>query len=172
MRFALTTVLLWLFTVPLSQSNCWRGLTPLRSTCDDVKKVLSIETCSMPLTNYDQPEMQVMISFAAGDCDKAPQGWRVSKGTVTAIILSPQIPMTPEIFGLDLSKFTKRADGEIVGLDHYTSVEEGVAVDIYGGVIQKLSLYPRKADEGMRCNPPGKAEAKPGEPGFGYIFKI
>ena len=161
MRFALPTVLLWLFTVPLSQSNCWRGLTPLRSTCDDVKKVLSIETCSMPITNYDRPEMQVMISFATGDCNKAPQGWRVSKGTVTAIILSPQIPMTPEMFGLDLSKYKKREDGEIVGLDHYTSVEEGVAVDMYSGVVQRLSLYPRKADDGMRCKPPGKTEANP-----------
>lgn len=69
--------------------------------------------------------------------------------------------MTPEMFGLDLSKYEKREDGEIVGLDHYMSEEEGVRVDIYGGVIQNLFLSPRKADEGKRCNPPGKTEAKP-----------
>lgn len=161
MRFALPTVLLWLLTMPFNQSNCWRGLTPLRSTCDDVKKVLSIVECSMPITNYTSPELEVMISFAAGDCDKAPKGWRVSKDTVTSIILSPRIPMTPEMFGLDLSKYEKREDGEIVGLDHYMSEEEGVRVDIYGGVIQNLFLSPRKADEGKRCKPPGKTEAKP-----------
>jgi hypothetical protein len=81
--------------------------------------------------------------------------------TKSPIILSPQIPMTPEIFGLDLSKYKKREDGEIVGLDHYTSVDEDVAVDMYRGVIQRLSLYPRKADNEMRCKPPGKTEAKP-----------
>jgi hypothetical protein len=158
---AILTVLLSLFTVQLAQPNCWRGLTPLRSTCDDVKKVLSIEKCSMPLTTYDAPDLRVMISFATGDCDKAPQGWRVSKGTVTSIILSPQIPMTPEMFSLDLSKYTKREDAEIDGLDHYTSVEEDVAVDIYNGVVQKLSLNPRKADAGMRCKPRENTEAKP-----------
>lgn len=156
MRFALPTVLLWLLTLPLGQSNCWRGITPLRSTCDDVKKVLSVETCSMPITNYDRPELHVMISFATGDCDKTPHGFRVSKGTVTSITLSPQIPMTPEMFGLDLSKYKKRADGEIVGLDHYTNVDEGVSVDMYRGVIQNLFLYPRKADEAMRCKLPAK----------------
>jgi hypothetical protein len=161
MRFALPTVLIWLLTIPLSQANCWRKITPLHSTCDDVKKVLSIEACSMPITNYNQPELQVMISFATGDCDKTPRGWRVPKGTVTAIILSPKIPMTPATFGLDLSKYEKREDGEIVGLDHYTSVDEGVTVDIYNGVIHNLFLYPRKADEVLRCKPPDKTEARP-----------
>lgn len=62
MTFALPTVLLWLLTMPFNQPNCWRGLTPLRSTCDDVKKVLSIVECSKPITNYTSPELEVMIT--------------------------------------------------------------------------------------------------------------
>lgn len=159
MRFALPTVLLLLFFTQPGQSNSWRGLTPLRSTCDDVKKSLNIDSCSMPLTRYTVPELRVRIEFAQG-CDKVPQGWRVSKETVAAIIISPQIPMTPSQFGLDISKYEKREDGEIVGIEHYTSEEEGVTVDMYGGVIQNVFLYPRKADAGMRCNAPRTTDAK------------
>jgi hypothetical protein len=160
MRVVLSTALLWLLATPAMpaiqstcQANCWRGLTPLRSTCDDVKEVLSIEKCTMPLTNYKRPEMDVVISFAIKDCDEAPQGWRVAEGTVTSIILSPRVPMTPDMFGLDISKYQKRDDGEIVGLAHYTSEEEGVTVDVYSGVIQNLFLSPRKRDNVMRCKP-------------------
>jgi hypothetical protein len=53
-----------------------------------------------------------------------------------------------------------RQDGEIVGLEHYTSEEEGVTVDMYSGVVQNVFLYPRKAEDGMRCKPTGKMEAR------------
>ena len=151
MKFVLTIMALWLFAMPQRPANSWHGLTPLRSTCDDVKKLLNIESCSMPLTNYELPEVHVMIQFAKGDCDKAPDGWRVSRDTVVALTISPQLPMRPAEFGLDLSKYRKRDDGEIVGLAHYSSEEEGVTVDVYAGVVQNLFLYPRKADDVRRC---------------------
>jgi hypothetical protein len=153
MRFAILPILLSLLITPANPSNCWRGITPLRSTCEDVKKNLKIDTCSVPLTRYTVPEMRVRIELSMGDCDKAPQGWRVPKGTVTAIILSPQIPMVPSQLGLDISKYEKREDGEILGIEHYTSEEDGVSVDMYAGVIQNVFLYPRKADEALRCKP-------------------
>jgi hypothetical protein len=105
--------------------------------------------------------MRVMIGFATNDCATEPKAWRVPKETVVSIILSPQIPMIPSQFGLDISQYDQREDGEIVGIDHYTNEEEGVTVDMYAGVIQNLYLYPRKADEAMRCQPQGKTEAKP-----------
>jgi hypothetical protein len=161
MRLAIPAVLLWLFIMPVGESNCWRGITPLRSSCDDVKKILNIETCSTPVTRYATPELQVMIDFATGDCERAPQSWRVPKDTVIFITISPRQPMTPSQFGLDLSKYRKRDDGEIDGLEHYTNEEDGVAVNVYAGTVLNLFLYPRKADEVMRCKPPGKAEVKP-----------
>ena len=168
MKFVLATGLLLLFIPALDQSNSWRGLTPLRSTCEDVKKVLGIENCS-PRTNYKIVELEVTIEFATGNCDKAPQSWRVSKDTVFAIILSPRIPMVPSQLGLDLSKYKKRNDGEIVGIEHYTSEKDGVSVDMYAGVIQHVFLYPRKADDALRCSQPQQVanqvdQTKPGAP--------
>jgi|GEM_PF-6558537 len=78
MRFGLLTVLLSFMITPSGQSNCWRGITPLRSTCEDIKNSLNINTCSMPLTRYSVPELRVMIGFAQG-CDEAPQGGEFQK---------------------------------------------------------------------------------------------
>ena len=59
--------------------------------------------------------------------------------------------MVPADFGIEVSKYNKRDDGEIVGLVHYTSEEEGVRVDLFNGFVQNLFLSPRKADEALRC---------------------
>lgn len=159
MRFALPIVMLWLFTMPQDQPNSWRGLTPLHSTCDDVKKVLGITECSEPRTEYKDSEWRVTIEFAQG-CDKEGKGLRLPKGTVAAIIVTPQTPMTPSQFGYDISKYEKREDGEIIGIEHYTNNEDGVWFDMYKGYIMHIILVARKADEGMRCKPPKQKRGK------------
>lgn len=72
-----------------NQHNCWRGLTPLHSNCDDVKRALSVEQCSTPMSFYTLPDFRVMIELVNETCDKNPNAWHVSPGTVTAITLSP-----------------------------------------------------------------------------------
>ena len=47
--------------------------------------------------------------------------------------------MVPADFGIEVSKYNKRDDGEIVGLVHYTSEEEGVRVDLFNGFVQTSS---------------------------------
>jgi hypothetical protein len=92
-----------------------------------------------------------MIEFENESCDIEPRAWRVPPGTVTAITVSPQKEMIPSEFGLDLSKYERREDGEIVGMVHYESREDGVTAILYRGFVQTLYLYPRASDEKMRC---------------------
>jgi hypothetical protein len=61
--------------------------------------------------------------------------------------------MRPSEFGLDLSKYKKREGGDIVGMEHYDSEEEGVTVELYRGFVQNLFLYPRKSEDTLRCKP-------------------
>lgn len=147
-------VLVLVACMPLSsQSNCWRGITPLRSTCEDVKRILKVDSCSVPRSNYTLPDFRVMVEFANEDCVAEPRSWRVSKGTVVAIVVSPLKEMAPSEFGINLSKYKKSDREEIVGLEYYNSEEEGVSVHLYRGFVQHLFLYPRKADETLRCKP-------------------
>ena len=153
MRLGLPAFLLLMLVTMRSQTNCWRGITPLRSTCGNVKKILKVDTCRFPISEYTLPDFRVMVEFENETCASAPPAWRVPKGTVLAITLSPRNEMRPSEFGLDLSKYKKREDGEIVGLEHYDSSEEGVTVDLYRGFVQNLFLYPRKSDDRLRCKP-------------------
>jgi hypothetical protein len=133
------------------KSNCWRGLTPLHSTCDDVKRALDVETCAAPISNYTLPDFRVMVEFENKTCDREPRAWRVSPGTVTAITVSPRKEVLPSEFGIDLSKYDRREDDEIVGVVHYESREEGVTLILYHGFVQTLYLYPHPSDEKFRC---------------------
>lgn len=153
MRVGVLAILLLMFITMRSQSNCWRGITPLQSTCENVKKILKVDTCTRPISQYTLPDFRVMVEFQNETCDGEPRAWRVPKGTVTAITISPRNEMRPSEFGLDLSKYKKREDGEIVGMEHYDSDVEGITIDLYRGFVQNLFLYPRKSDEPLRCKP-------------------
>jgi len=140
MRIGVLLFLLLMFVTMRSQSNCWRGITPLQSTCEDIKKILKVGNCTVPISEYTLPDFRVTVEFQNETCDTEPRAWRVPKGTVTAITISPRNELRPSEFGLDLSRYKKREDGEIVGLDHYDGNEEGVTVDLYRGFVQNLFL--------------------------------
>lgn len=125
----------------------------MRSTCEDVKKILQVETCSIPRANYTVPGFRVIVEFGNGDCDKSPRAWRVPKGTVLALVISPEHSMTVSQLGLDLSKFKKRGGEEIVGMEEYDNDEEGVSVETFQGYVMNLFLSPRKGDESLLCKP-------------------
>jgi len=95
---------------------------PLHSNCDDVKRAL--ESCTAPISNYTLPDFRVMVEVENQTCDKEPRAWRVSPGTVTAIIVSPRNEVLPSEFGIDLSRYERREDDEIVGVVHYESRKE------------------------------------------------
>lgn len=134
-------------------TNCWNGLRPLHSTCEDVKRILKVDNCSAPPSQYTLPDFRVMVEFENETCDRNPRAWRVPSGTVTGIIISPTKEMLPSEFGIDLSSYQRREDGEIVGKEHYENRDEGVSLELYRGFIQNLFLRPQASEEKLRCKP-------------------
>ncbi len=148
--------LILLLLIPLAmprQSESWRGITPLKSTCEDVKRILKVDQCTFPISRYSLSDFRVIVEFEHETCRRNPRSWRVPRGTVTALEISPQNHLSPSDFGIDISKYEKREAGEIVGMEHYDSPEEGVTVDLYKGFVQNVFLFPRKSDEALRCKP-------------------
>jgi hypothetical protein len=157
-------VLLGLLSVALfismgGQSKGWHGIVPLHSTCEDVKRELGVESCTCPISRYTLPDYRVMVEFENETCESEPCAWRVPKGTVTAITISPRNEVLPSTFGLDLSKYVRREDGEIVGVEHYESLKEGVTVNLYRGFVQDLLIYPPASEDKLRCKPLKPAKA-------------
>jgi hypothetical protein len=132
----------------------WRVITPLHSMCDDVKKALKVDKCSLPMSEYHVPGFRVIVFFSENKgCEKDPRDWRVPLGTVTSVVVHPDEEMLPCTVGLDLSKYERREDGEIVGVEHYERREEGTSLDLYRGFVQTLYLYPASSEEKLRCKP-------------------
>ena len=140
--------------VPRRFAHDWGAITPLQSMCDDVKKALKVDKCSLPMSEYQVPGFRVIVFFSENkDCEKDPRNWRVPQGTVTSVVVHPDEEMLACTFGLDLSKYERREDGEIVGVEHYERRDEGISLDLYRGFVQTLYLYPALSEENLRCKP-------------------
>ena len=52
----------------------WRGLIPLKSTCEDVKRILGVDKCVVPESTYELSNYRVIIRFAQNkSCKEDPQ---------------------------------------------------------------------------------------------------
>jgi len=153
MRSALLLIIpLMNLSVVNQPANSWRGLVPLHSSCEDVKRILKVQKCESPPFEYSLPGYRVMIEFENESCAHNSRAWRVPLETVTGMILSPKSATRPSELSLDLSVYEKHCDDEIEGLVHYERRQDGISFDLFNGFIQTIFLYPRRDEEKMRCS--------------------
>lgn len=138
--------------MPVSAKD-WRGITPLRSTCEDVKQALKVDKCIFPMSEYKLPEYRVVVFFSENQSCDDPRDWHVPPGTVIGLTISPTSKMRPSELGIDIAKYQKLGDGDVVGMEHYESLKEGVTIELYYGYVQYLVFYPTSSDEKQRCKP-------------------
>jgi hypothetical protein len=137
---------------PIGQD--WKTIKPLHSTCEDVKRTLKVDKCVFPMSEYHVPGFRIVVFFSENkDCKEYPRGWRVPPGTVTSVIVHPDEEILPSTLGFDISKYRRWEDGEIVGVEHYESPQEGVLVDLFHGFVQTLYVRPNATQEHLRCEP-------------------
>jgi hypothetical protein len=151
-RVFILSPLLVIITTIVASAQGWRDIVPLRSNCEDVKRVLKVDRCIFPESEYDLPDFKVIVYFSQNQsCDADPRDWRVPPGTVTSIIISPTKKMRSAELGINLSKYKKLTDTDIVGMERYESREEGVTVELFKGFVQNIFFYPTSKDERLRC---------------------
>src|SRR5688500_18951683 len=102
----LLSALLFLFPI-LTEAKEWRGIVPMKSTREDVKRILGRSRDANHIrANYDLEEGHVYIVFsnddAYYDCVK-----KLPKDIVLLIQFSPKVDLTLSDLKLDLSKFRK-----------------------------------------------------------------
>jgi len=127
----------------------WRGLTPLRSTCADVKRILGVTRCE----NVIKAEGETInISYSEKPC---VDGWNVPKGTVIDIRVIPKRKSALTDLNLDLNKYQKvvvipydRHDQS--GTVHYWNAEDGVDLEIWDGKVESMTYFPTAKDDHLR----------------------
>ena len=102
MKRLLFSVVLIILISGSGQAQGWRGIVPLRSSCESVKGLLKVDRCT-PGT-YLIGEDNLSISFSDGSCET---GWKVSPGTVLSFYVHTRRKLRFTSQYPDASKFVK-----------------------------------------------------------------
>ncbi|MGI8731837.1 MAG: hypothetical protein ACR2LM_00850 [Pyrinomonadaceae bacterium] len=139
------------------QTNCWRGITPLRSTRADVEKILGPATPyskAADAADYRTENERVFVLYSTGACDVNPSnGWSVARGTVISISVEPNIKPKFADLQLDESKYEKVRDSEVLDLTYYTNEVKGISIEVNTaeGIVTTFRYSPMSKDNHLRC---------------------
>jgi hypothetical protein len=150
-----------------AQAKGWRGITPLRSTRQDVERLIG-----RPITTggsaYQTSSEHVYVQYSDGPCEKGwPYGWNVVPNTVVTISVSPKKTLPLASLNLDETKYEKSRDSHISSKIYYTNREEGIAIeaDEFWGNVISVNYIPTAAQIYLQCPdasrrlPPGRRQA-------------
>lgn len=145
--------LISLFTISVySQTNSWKGLTPLVSTRADVERILGKPQNPKTHFEYEVEEGKVSFSYQEKICDN---GWNVPKDRLISIDFESK-----ELLGFDFdelklerNKFTYLIRGDD-GRGTFVNKQDGVEYNFDFGDKQLASItfYAREVDDNLRCN--------------------
>ena len=150
--------------VPAQTSVGWKGIVPLRSSRTDVEARFG-QPMKGTRDTYDTPNERITITYATGACSNDIHSlWRVSKDTVTDILVAPLsfLPADQLIASLK-TRLTRIADMEIKGKFQYYS-RDG-AIEVQSTVLEDrretvdyFVLRPGSAGSKLKCRnePPAK----------------
>lgn len=151
--------LLWLSTVSslvTAQAKGWRGIIPLHSTRADVERVLGSpdEKISEYSVFYRTPTETVMIQYAKGlpcGIGENYSQWRVPRGTVESILVTPTQPLRISALGIDESKYDKRQRGHRREDVYYINEQTGESFRVFMDEVRNMSYFPGTLDKGLGC---------------------
>lgn len=139
----------------------FRGIVPMHSTCEDVKRILGIKTCEPTANTYDLGDERVEIEFSKQHCEKAYlKHWNVPPGTVVSILrrLKKRIPLKD--FRPDVSKCKKSVTDEVNQVI-YSCEEEGIDFWESNGMVSLIDYTPTPKDDYLLCPcPPEPPQVK------------
>jgi len=128
----------------------YRGIIPLHSTCEDVKRVLGVSTCEAS-NPYELGNERIKIIFSKAPCEKAWQkSWNVLPGTVMSVERFFINPIPLSSLNIALSKYEKTylPSGETT----YISDEDGVSFTESGGTVSSIAYTPTSKDDYLICS--------------------
>lgn len=123
----------------------WQGIRLLDSTCDDVKRGLSVDKCEYPRSIYKFPKETVTVGFVTCPCPircyHASGGWNVPRGTVSGITRQFLTSVSIEEFDVKNGKWTP-FETDMIGEVQYIDPEQGIHLYTLNGEVTKAIYYP------------------------------
>ena len=130
-----------------TQGQGWRGVVPLRTDCEAVKRLLQIGQCRS--ATYQMSEETVAISFSDGTCNT---GWKVAPGTVLSVTVHSRTSRRLTDTFPDLTKFTKKSDGHVRSVTYYENLNDGLSIAVLEDqTIAYVAYGPSLKDSSLQC---------------------
>lgn len=131
------------------ETRGWRGIIPLRSTREDVERLLgaSEDACRCL---YKTERDVVHIDYAVSPCKGHPAGWNVPAHTVLRITVRSKTQQPISDLKLDEDKYVKSYDDTMTA--YYTSRDKGLRYEVSPkGDVTAVSYIPATTDRPLRC---------------------
>lgn len=152
----LPLIVLSFLVTTLAQAGEWRGIRPLYSKRPDVERLLgkADDPSKEHSLVYKTEKEVVIVDYADGLSCKAgsSSGWRVPRGTVVDITVSPRTPLPLSELNIDEDRYRKTSDLKRSDVVRYTNEEDGVRIVVYQGNVQYINYFPSKKDAHLRCS--------------------
>lgn len=124
----------------------WRGIVPLHSTCEDVKRILGIAKCESSL--YQLEDETINITFSEKPC---ADGWNVPPGTVISFTVSPKKKPRLTDLHIDIGAYKKAVIQDQPDKSYYYNEEEGVSIAVTpDGRVDYITYSPTPKDNYLR----------------------
>jgi hypothetical protein len=139
--------------IPLGAKE-WRGITPLRSTRAEVERILGRSPdASGSWAIYQTEKEAISILFASGPpCGtNAENEWRVPRGTVISITVSPKTVVLLTTLNIDESKFEKFRDPHKLNRIEYRNRDEGQSISVVDNEVSSVTYFAAAKDLALRC---------------------
>jgi len=138
-----------MWSAPVTPKS-WRGIVPLHSTCEDVKRLLGHASCKAD--SYDLGDESVFISFSRERCDGDSIRWNVPAGTVLSIDVNPKIkPRLTDVIEGE-ARYTQVRDQHVPDIVYYTDKEQGLTLQVFpNGHVGSFFYGPAAKDSNLRC---------------------
>lgn len=127
-------------------SKGWRGITPLHSTCEDVKRTLNVGSCESPVFTLENEIAN--IDFSDKPC---ADGWNVPPGTVISITVYPKKkPQFADLL-INMDEYKKVVPPHQPDWSIYLNAEEGISIAVTpDGRVEYFTYGPSAKDEHLR----------------------
>jgi len=132
----------------------WQHLTLLKSTRQDVLKLLGPSSSSCDCI-YDTPDQILsMIYSSGGPCEPGIRGWNVPPNTLVGMLVTPKTKRTLAEWGIKVENYQRREDPFTLGNVLYSREADGVTILVVDGLVTRFEYGPKTNDRGLRCPDP------------------
>lgn len=114
-----------------AQEKGWRGIVPLRSTREDVERLLGPSSDRGYGVTYILKDQSVFFEYSSCHrCDDKENCFNVPEYTVIRIAVSLVVKPRISNLGVDKKKFKKERNPNLPDYWYYTNAEEGIVYEV------------------------------------------